>query len=497
MMAPAVSCPTVVHKRAVGALIVLSTVLGAVLGLAACSSDRTSKRSNILLITIDTLRADHLSSYGYPRETSPVLDRLARDGVRFDQPAVQWPKTGPSFASMMTSTYPKNNGIVRKVGIPVPEDFNMLAEMLQGQGYQTLAVVSNGALGSDFNFDQGFDRYVESWNEEPPAPGIDTTGAITVTALARQLLEEISPERPFFLWVHYLDPHFPYSPPGEFRDLFQNDEYFEPNRQIRVDLERTKRDTFGIGRDQVLDGHDDLSFYIARYDAEIVHADAEIGRLLNAARGQGLLRDTLTIVTSDHGESLAEHEYYFDHGRYGFQTCLRVPLIFHYPGVIAPAVDPDPVELLDLAPTILEFAGVELGGGRWLQGRSLKPRLEGSRLDPGRPIYAFSEAGYGRQDMWQRIIRNRRYKFADSREGNAQRHMSGGLGKRYALYDLEVDPGEIDNLVDAMPEMAEEMLALVTRWYETPFDAIGGSSGDVGEMDDATRAQLKALGYLD
>ena len=103
MMAPAVSCPTVVHKRAVGALIVLSTVLGAVLGLAACSSDRTSKRSNILLITIDTLRADHLSSYGYPRETSPVLDRLARDGVRFDQPAVQWPKTGPSFACRVRS----------------------------------------------------------------------------------------------------------------------------------------------------------------------------------------------------------------------------------------------------------------------------------------------------------------------------------------------------------------------------------------------------------
>ncbi len=493
MMTSAVKCPTALQRTVVRSLIVLS----AVLGLAACSSERTPKPSNILLITIDTLRADHLSSYGYPRQTSPVLDRLAAGGVRFDQAAVQWPKTGPSFASMMTATYPKNNGIVRKVGIPIPEDFNMLAEVLQGQGYQTMAVVANGAVGSDFNFDQGFDRYVESWNEEPPAPGVDTTGAIAVTALARGLLEEISPDRPFFLWVHYLDPHFPYSPPAEFRDLFQNDEYFEPNRQIRVDSERTKRDTFGIGRDQVLDGHDDLSFYIARYDAEIAHTDAEIGKLLTRAGSLGLLENTLEIVSSDHGESLAEHEYYFDHGRYGFQTCLRVPLLFHFPGVIDPAVDPDPVELIDLAPTILEFAGVELVNGRWMQGRSLKPRLEGSRLDPGRPAYAFSEAGYGRQDMWQRIVRNRRYKFADSREGNAQRHMSGAVGKRYALYDLESDPGETSNLVDEMPEKAEEMLALVTRWYETPFDAITGSTGDVGAMDDETREQLKALGYLD
>lgn len=465
--------------------------------MVACSAERVPKQSNILLLTIDTLRADHLSSYGYARETSPVLDRLAAEGVRFDQPAVQWPKTGPSFASIMTSTYPKNNGIVRKVGIPVPDDFQMLAEKLRAEGYQTLAVVANGAVGTDFNFDQGFDRYVESWNEEPPAPGVDTTGAIAVTALAKGLLDEISPDRPFFLWVHYLDPHFPYAPPGEYRDLFQNDEHFEPNRTMRVDLESPKRDTFGIGRDQVLDGHDDLSFYVARYDAEIRHADAQVGEFLAAAEGRGLLADTLTIVSSDHGESLAEHEYYFDHGRYGFQTCLRVPLIFHYPGVLSPAVDPDPAELIDLAPTLLEFAGVDLAGGSWMQGDSLRPRLEGKRLEASRPAYAFSEAGYGRHDMWQRIIRDRRYKFADSREGNAQRHMSGAVGKQYALYDLENDPGETENLVESMPEMATALLDILTRWYEAPFDAIEGSGGDVGEMEDATREQLKALGYLD
>lgn len=472
-------------------------VLLAVLAVVAGGCSKGPERSNILLITIDTLRADHLSAYGYVRETSPVLDALAAEGVRFDQAAVQWPKTGPSFASMFTSTYPKNNGIVRKVGIPVPLDFTMLAERLQEEGYQTLAVVSNGAVGKDFNFDQGFDAYLESWNEPPAAPGVDTTGAIHVTSLAKGLLDGISPDRPYFLWVHYLDPHYPYSPPGEYRDLFQGDEHFEPNRQIRVDSEREKRQTFGIGYGQVLDGRDDLSFYVARYDAEIVHADAEIGSFLEAARERGLLEKTLTVVSSDHGESLGEHEYYFDHGRYGFQTCLRVPLIFHYPGVLEPAVDTDPAELIGLAPTLLEFAGVELEHGRWMQGISLGRRLRGSGADPNRPLYAFSEAGYGRRDKWQRIVRNRRYKFANSQEGNAQRHMSGALGKQYALYDLTEDPDETRNLVEEMPEMAEDLLAIVNRWYETPFDAITGSSGDVGEMDEATREQLKALGYLD
>lgn len=463
----------------------------------ACGGQVEKSRSNILLITIDTLRADHLSSYGYPRQTSPFLDRLAATGIRFDQAAVQWPKTGPSFASIMTATYPKNNGIVRKVGIPVPLEFELLAERLQAVGYQTMAVVSNGAVGRDFNFDQGFDRYLESWSEAPPQAGVDPTGGEAVTSLAKGLLGEIEEDRPFFLWVHYLDPHFPYEPPADFRDRFQEDEHFEPNRTIRVDPDRSKRDTFGIGRDQVLDGHDDLSFYVARYDAEIAYVDAQVEDFFDAATEAGVLENTLTIVSSDHGESLAEHEYYFDHGKYGFQTCLRVPLVFHYPGVIAPTIDPDPVELIGLAPTILEFAGVELDQGRWMQGTSLARRLRGGRLDSDRPAFAFSEAGYGRRDKWQRIVRNRRYKLADSQEGSAQRHMSGALGKRYALYDLELDPEETENLAEDLPDVTHGLLAVLTRWYETPFDAITGASGEVGEMDDATREQLKALGYLD
>jgi arylsulfatase A-like enzyme len=334
--------------------------------------------SNILLLTIDTVRADHLSSYGYRRRTSPVIDRLAAEGVRFDQSAVQWPKTTPSFASMFTSTYSKDNDIVRKVGIAVPCGFEMLAKALKRRGYATRAVVSNGALASEFNFDQGFDTYLETW-KLPPHAGLDPNHAEAVTRLAVGLLDGLARDqgarRPWFLWVHYIDPHFPYAPPGRWRDLFQGDRFFDGSVKVPVATDRPKMQMGGIGRDEVLDGHDDLAFYVARYDAAIAYADAEIGELLGEMRRRGLLAHTLTVFTSDHGESLGEHGYYFDHGRFAFQTCLRVPLIFHYPGVLAPRVDARPVELLDLAPTVLEAAGAELPGGAWKQGRSLTPRL--------------------------------------------------------------------------------------------------------------------------
>ncbi len=470
----------------------------------ACTSEDEPSRPDILFLTIDTLRADHLSSYGYPRATSPVLDRLAAEGVRFDQAAVQWPKTGPSFASMLTATYPKNNGIVRKVGIQVPNDFHLLAEEMAARGYQTHAVVSNGALGADFQFDQGFESYVETWKRDPPEPGGDANGAAAVTAWATGLLDRIVGDgsgengrrRPYFFWVHYLDPHAPYRPPPAYRDRFQDDEHFDPSQKVLVDATRERREMGGIGTEQAEDGRDDLAFYLARYDAEIAYADAEIGKLLDTMRGRGLLENVVTVVTSDHGESLGEHGYYFDHGRFAFQTCLRVPFIVHFPGRIAAGVDPDPVQLIDLAPTLLEFAGVELDGGRWMQGRSLAGRLVGRRLDPTRPAYAFSEAGYGRQHLWQRVVRDRRYKLIDAAEGHAQRIVAGEVGKQFALFDLVEDPAETRNLFDERPEVAASLRQVLGRWYDQPFDAIAGVEGEVGEMDQSTREQLKALGYL-
>jgi arylsulfatase A-like enzyme len=398
---------------------------------------------------------------------------------------------------MFTATYPKDNGIVRRIGVPLPDEFPMLAELLGQQGYTTHAVVANGAVGSDFNFDQGFDTYVETWKLPALKEGDDPNGAEAVTRLAKSVADKIPADSPYFLWVHYIDPHFPYSPPGEWADRFQEDEYFDPSRKLRIDWEKTKRDVTAIGRDQVLEGRDDLAFYLARYDAEIAYADSHLGVLREYLESKGMLKRTLTVFTSDHGESLGDHEYYFDHGKLGFQTCLRVPLLFHFPGVIEPAVDTDPVELVALMPTLLEIAGLDLEEGRWMQARSLVPRLLGERLEADEPVFAFSEAGYGRNDMWQRIVRDRRYKFVDAQEGAAQHWITGAVGTRHALYDLLEDPEEEVNILQDRLAVAEKLRQVVTRWYETPFELVQEAVDESGEMSDATREQLKALGYLD
>ena len=471
--------------------VVLLTGLSLQLG---CREPSAPARSNILLVTIDTLRADHLSSYGYERDTSPVIDALAAEGVRFDNAIVQWPKTAPSFASIFTATYPKDNGIVRRVGLRLPQEFKMLAEVLKEQGFATHAVVSNGAVASEFNFDQGFDTYIETWKLSPPEEGQDPTGAGSVTRLAQAVIGDHDPEQPFFLWVHYLDPHFPYEAPEPLTDKYENDAYFDPEEQIEI-KEVPIRQMAGIGTDQVLNGRTDLAYYVARYDAEIAYADAQIGELLEFMGDRGLLENTLTILTSDHGESLGEHSYYFDHGRFGFQPGLRVPLVFHYPGVLEPHVDPDPVELIHLSPSILDFAGVELDDDRWMQGRSLTPRLMGS--NPGaRP--AFSQAGYATERKWQQIVQDRRFKLMNVIAGDEQRWV-GGKGVFLTLYDLENDPGETVNVLDEFPEAAERLgRSLDQIWSAEPFSVLVDESATSPdrEMDEETERQLKALGYL-
>jgi arylsulfatase A-like enzyme len=533
---------------------ILAVVAVSALGAAGCGPRRTEVAplpapSNILLLTVDTVRADHLSSYGYGRRTSPTIDRLAAAGVRFDQASVQWPKTTPSFASMFTATYSKDNDVVRKVGIPVSCRFEMLAKVLKRRGYATQAVVANGALASEFNFNQGFDTYVETW--KLPAHGAtDPNHAEAVTRLAVGLLDGIEKvtraRRPWFLWVHYIDPHFPYAPPGKWRGLFQGDRFFDPSRKVFVSPDRPKLQMGGIGREQVLDGRDDLAFYVARYDAAIAYADAQIGILLAEMQRRGLLGRTLTVFTSDHGESLGEHNYYFDHGRFGFQTCLRVPLVFNYPGVLAPRVDRRPAELVDLAPTLLEAAGVALPGGAWKQGRSLTPRLRGLAPEPrSAPVFgaaavpapaairavsamsamaattargtagpaaqapgedhaglAFSEAGWEAHNKWQKIVRDGRFKLVFAQTRPEQRWI-GGEGVRFTLYDLAADPQETTNVAARFPAEFERLKKALWAWENTPRFEVESEPASAAcgppqkrDMDPQTRALLHSLGYL-
>jgi len=478
--------------------------------------DPLPPRSNIVLITIDTLRADHLSAWGYIRQTSPAIDRLAAEGVRFDQAAVQWPKTTPSFASIFTATYAKDNGIVRTAGQPISCQFLTFPEVLKKQGYLNIAIVANAAVGSEFFFNQGFDQYIETWKLPHGADNADPNRAEAVTNLAVSQLDKLQKSgKPYFLWVHYLDPHFPYeSPPGA-RDKFQNDAHFDPSVQIPLS-DKPKQQMFGVGSEHILEGRTDLAFYLARYDAEIAYTDAQIGRLLDEMKKRGMLGKTLTAFTADHGESLGDHGYYFDHGRFSFQTCLHVPLVLHYPGVLKPRVDKQPAELIDLAPTLLEAAGVALPRGVWMQGRTLTPRLRGqgetkasgqgdedtgdraaAALD--HPGLAYSEAGWENKNKWQKIVRDARFKLIFAQTRPEQRFI-GGEGVRFTLFDLVNDPGETVNVIDKFPQEAERLKKELWRWDKAPrfdveVDKEGGTCG-ARPMDEETRKLLTSLGYL-
>jgi arylsulfatase A-like enzyme len=396
---------------------------------------------------------------------------------------------------MLSSTFPKDNGIVRQVGIPVPCNFTMLAEALQAAGYATHAVVANGAVGSEFGFAQGFDSFIETWKNPPAVAGADPTGAENVTRLAAGIAERLAGSQPWFLWVHYLDPHFPYVPPAAARDRFQGDAHFDGTRRIAISGKR-KQEMSGIGRSQVLDGEDRLAFYVARYDAEIAYVDGQIGVLLGVLGGRGLLADTLTAFTSDHGESLGEHEYYFNHGRFGFQSCLHVPLILHWPERLRPAVDRAPVELLHLAPTLLEAAGVELPGGRWAQGTSLWPRLR--EPEAAHSEMSFSEAGTATGREWIKVVRDRRFVLHHAPRITEQRWI-GGAGEKWVLFDLASDPGETENVADRYPEEVERLKGAFAAWWRSPrFECAtdGRPCEDSAAVADETTRQLRALGYL-
>jgi arylsulfatase A-like enzyme len=493
-------------SRAHTALRSVSLALGAILLLSGLTSCRdragrpqaepgaAAQHPNILLLTIDTLRADHMSAWGYSRSTTPVLDGLAAEGVRFAFAQAQRPKTGPSFTSIFTSGYCADHG-VRRIGQPASCSMRFLAEEMHDLGYQTLAVVSNAALAREFYFDQGFDSYIETWKVAPKKDGLDPTGAEAVTDLATAVVEKMTTDKPFFLWVHYVDPHAPYSPPAPFRDLYQGDAHSGPSVEVPVARRAARQSFGGIGTREVLDGRRDLPFYVARYDAEIRYADQQIERLLDELRRRGFYDQMVTVMTADHGESLGEHNYWFDHGMFGFQTCLHVPLVVRFPGVATPRVDAAPVELVDLAPTLLDLAGRRLRDHTWMRGRSLVARLRGE-LAGARDV-AFAEAGYSSRPDWIRVATDGRFTLHHLFE-RADRRRVAHADVPWALFDLSEDPGETVNVADRNPEVLAHLRTLLEGWESEAPLPMDRDRADCGAraVESGTEQQLRTLGYL-
>lgn len=271
------------------------------------------KYPNIILIGVDTLRADHLGCYGYKRSTSPNIDKIAMQGVLFENCIAPIPRTTQSVASIMTGRYPKNHG-VRKIRQFLPEQETTIAEVLQHFGYETISVQANGIL--EEVMDQGFQKIsTYPWKTQQKNKSNGWTATQT-TDRAIALLKEIDKQAPYFLWVFYFDPHMGYEPPEVFFDRDYQDRfshaitYGEAAETIIMNNRMTPRER---------------EHAIALYDSEIKYTDAQIGRLLASLPDNG--RENILILTSDHGESLGERDYYFAHGECLNNPNLHVPLI--------------------------------------------------------------------------------------------------------------------------------------------------------------------------
>ncbi|HND33106.1 MAG TPA: sulfatase [Myxococcota bacterium] len=440
--------------------------------LLACTPSPPSLQGtagpNLLLITVDTLRADHLGAYGYSRNTTPEMDRLAKNGVRFTDAYTPRGLTWPALASLMTGLYPVQHG-VRTNAMLLENRLTTLAEVLTGQGYKSGAILTN-------SFDQhweGFPKVIPIDRDPRDGVASDQAQAWLSTAQA-----------PFFLWVHFVAPHDPWVAHEETKN-FQSWFYRGP---MNGSVSARSRWMLTRGSEE------DRQAAIDLYDGEVVYTDAMIGELLEKLDDLGLKESTLVALTADHGEELGDHGHYLHHQSSPWEGVARVPLILSQPGVITPGVLDVPTDLLDVGPTLLELLGKEQALG---EGRSLVPLLRGESLPPKLIVAELEE-----QIL---ILRSPRWTYIQNPNNYAPPLVSplelrtGGLGPqgnayalpRYGLYDRLQDRYERVNLAEKERTALREMQGLATLWAQE----YGWPQGQRADVDPDLRAKMEALGY--
>lgn len=431
----------------------------------------------MVVVTLDTVRADHCSVYGYARPTTPGLEALAHEGTTFEAAYAPMATTSPSHATMFTGLHPRTHGVVKN-GLVLAATVPTLAEVMRGAGYETAAFVSSYVLNTRFGLARGFERYDDDFTganasfKSPVWEGMTVEGtfdrrADEVTSKVATWLDARAatqqegaappPRKPLFLWVHYFDPHDPYEPPEPYRTRFAPD---------RPDADALARD-------------------VAAYDGEIAFTDAELTRLVAALDRILGARNTLLIVVGDHGEGLMDHGH-MHHGLMLFEEAVRVPWIARFGGhVRAGARVTAPVGLVDLAPTLLALAGVA-PQSLATQGVSLAPTLtEGTPL-PERPVvmerrlYKTSPVDGFAVNGPKLAIRLGAWKYVEAPdEGTRQ------------LFDVASDPHERVDRAAAEPARVDELAKRLAAWRAaTPL-----GEAMLPALPSEEEQRLRALGY--
>jgi choline-sulfatase len=420
-------------RRAGLALVAVAIVAGA--GASWWWLARRPARPSVLLVTIDTLRADHVGAYGHTTAATPALDGLAAHGVRFANAHAAAPLTGPSHASILTGEYPPVHGVRENVNFLVDPRHPNLAERLKAAGYATGAFIGAYPVAAAFGFGRGFDVFDEGLHPNPgigqgaERPGNEVADAAVAWLQARDA-------RPFLAWVHFYDPHLPYAPPPPFRERFARDPY----------------------------------------DGEIAFADAQLARLLAALHEAGRDESTIVVVLSDHGEGLGEHGE-ATHGLLLYESTLRVPFVLAGPGVPSGRVVAERIGSVDLVPTLLALLGLPPAEG--LPGRSLRPLLDGGRVADD-ALYA--EALFGRLNCRWAALR-----------GLTLGEWKLVVGGETELFHLPSDPDERRNRAAEEPERAERMRATLEQAVAKM--APGGDTPRPFTISAEQSERLASLGY--
>lgn len=400
---------------------------------------------NIILFTIDTLRADHLECYGYDKVKTPQINRLANEGILFEHNIVQVPLTLPSHSSILTGTYPLYHGVRDNGGFYLDESHHTLAESLKNKGYATGAFVAAFVLDSRWGLDQGFDYYYDNFDltkyKKVSLDSVQRRGDEVLAEVYKWI--ENQAQQKFFAWIHLYDPHTPYDPPEPYKTEYRG-------RQ------------FGL------------------YDGEIAYVDQLMGEFRDFMEEKNLFEKTLIIFTGDHGESLGEHKE-SAHGFFIYDSDIRVPLIIRFPeGKYAGHVVSNQVKSIDIMPTVLHLLDEEIPES--VQGKSLLSLIVEDEAQDERSAYSetyWPRYHYGWSEL--KSLRKGRYKFIDAPQPE--------------LYDILEDPGEVNNLVNKKAslghEMKRDLLALIEEYAAEGIEDVGPR-----KIDNDSLVKLQALGYV-
>jgi arylsulfatase A-like enzyme len=457
------------NRPAAGVLVVsaaLSVLLAAGARPAAGVAQpgaRGPRFPNVLVISIDTLRTDRMSAYGYERPTSPEIARLLARGTSFAEARTVEPLTGPSSCSLLTSRFPHEHGATRN-GLKIRPRLASLPKLLEQRGYKTAAFVGNWTLrdaltGLAEHFDEYHEvftrnRWFGMFNEE--ATGEDLT-AEAVAWIAKHRKEE---RGPYLAWVHYVEPHAPYR--------------FWEELAGKLGIRHRR----GVSKSD-------------RYDTEVAYSDREVGRLLRALGGaEGLPDDTLVLFVSDHGESLGEHGYW-GHGRHLYENSLRIPMGLVWPGRVPAGTIAEPALIIDLAPTVLGLLGLPETDG--FRGFDWAPAFRGEGKAPDRPGYFQAHKGAVQFDHTSSAARADGLLEVGRVTGTRKEILDIGSGA-VRIFDFTRDPGEVRNLAPSGAKPSPDLLT----WLATVREGLRAAS-DIppATLDAESRDRLRALGYVD